>query len=481
MSGLARDVLLAYAFGTSFQYDAYVVAISIPFLLRSIFAEGGLSSAFIPIYKRLRKKNSFATKVFFFLLISTGLISLMLVIFSSNVVYLFATGLRTNSLAFTDAVIMERITAFFLLFISLWAWGASMLNSHNVFFVPSLSPMFNNLFIIGGIILSPWFHPHIIAVALGFLIGGASQFIFELPFLRKIRFRMVLQNEENTTKATREFLRAFFFTSLSVALGQVNFFVDTNVASRLTSGSISVLQYANRIYQLPMGILVVSLASVYLPVMSSKKNVHELKESIHDAFAKLFFIMVPSTVFIILFSRQLIDVIYTHGAFNSRSALLTSQVLLLYIIGFPFQSSIVVMNRALYAFKSAKVATLITLVGVVTNVAGDLTLGFKYSVNGLALATTLSAMVSFMVLYLVERKKYSIRISQVKIEFFKILLSSLCSALLIYPFFNMKNSFFSLTVGFLVFVSSFLMFSYLFKSENADRIWKILNKNRKKL
>jgi putative peptidoglycan lipid II flippase len=464
-------------FGASFQYDAYIVAISIPFLLRAIFAEGGLSSAFIPIYKRSKDKNVFATRVLLFLVVTAGAVSLALAFFAPNIVYLFATGLSQNIKAFTYAVKMERFTAFFLLFISLWAWGAGILNSHRSFFVPSLSPMFNNLFIIGGILLSPFFHPHILSVAIGFSIGGASQFLFETPFLKKIGFKFTLSEDRSERN---EFLRAFFFTSLSVALSQINFFVDTNVASRLTSGSISVLQYANRIYQLPMGILIVSLATVYLPEMSEKRNVQELKKSIHDAFSKLFFIMIPSAFFIALFSRQIIDVIYAHGAFSPHSASITSQVLLVYTIGFPFQSSIIIMNRALYAFKSAKIATLITLFGVTTNVIGDLTLGFRYSVNGLALATALSAMVSFTTLYLIERKKYSIRISEVKSEFFKILFASLLSTIPLYFSSLIENPWISLTVGFFSFSIFFLGFSHLFKSENASRLWNIFNTNRKK-
>nr|WP_281172317.1 murein biosynthesis integral membrane protein MurJ [Mesoaciditoga lauensis] len=476
-SGLVRDVLFAYVFGTSFQYDAYIVAISIPFLLRSIFAEGGLSSAFVPIYKRSKDKNAFATGVFLFLLFTAGVVSLLLAIFAPNIVYLFATGLRQNAKAFAYAVKMERFTAFFLLFISLWAWGAGILNSHKSFFVPSLSPMFNNLFIIGGILLSPLFHPHILSVAIGFSVGGAFQFLFEMPFLKKIGFKPVPLEDKSERN---EFLRAFFFTSLSVALSQTNFFVDTNIASRLASGSISILQYANRIYQLPMGILIVSLASVYLPEMSEKRNVQELKASIHDAFSKLFFIMIPSTFFIALFSRQIIDVIYAHGAFNTQSAFLTSEVLLIYIMGFPFQSSIIIMNRALYAFKSAKTATLVTLFGVLTNVVGDLTLGLRYSVNGMAFATTLSAMVSFTILYLIERKKYSIRISEVKGEFFKILFASLLSTIPLYLSSLIKNPWFSLILGFFSFSISFMVLSHLFKSENASRMWNIFNIKRKK-
>jgi putative peptidoglycan lipid II flippase len=295
--------------------------------------------------------------------------------------------------------------------------------------------------------------------------------------LKKIGFKLTLSEDRSERN---EFLRAFFFTSLSVALSQINFFVDTNVASRLASGSISVLQYANRIYQLPMGILIVSLATVYLPEMSEKRNVQELKKSIHDAFSKLFFIMIPSTFFIAFFSRQIVDVIYAHGAFSSHSAFITSQVLLVYIIGFPFQSSIIIMNRALYAFKSAKVATLITLFGVATNVIGDLTLGFKFSVNGLALATTLSAMVSFTILYLIERKRYSIRITEIKSEFFKIVFASFLSMIPLYFSSLIENPWISLTVGFFSFSILFLGFSYLFKSENASRLWDIFNTNRKK-
>ncbi len=468
-------MLFAYVFGTSGQYDAYIVAISIPFLLRNIFAEGGLSSAFIPLYKKNSNKNSFATHVFMFILVTAGIASLLLMLFSKTMVTVFAGGLKPSS--FNLAVRGERITAFFLLFISLWSWGAGVLNSHGKFFVPSLSPMFNNLFVIVALLVAFFFHKGITIVCIGFLMGGLSQFIFEIPFLKRTGFRFEFSDHQDDIK---RFLRTFAFTSLAVSLGQVNLFVDTNVASRLVTGSISTIQYANRLYQLPLGILVISLATVYLPEMSSHANIDDLKNSIHDAFSKLLFISIPSTLFIILFSHPIVNLLYVHGTFSLKSAVLTSQVLTILMIGFPFRSAVIVMNRALYAFENAKIATLITSVGVTVNAVGDLTLGFMYSVNGLAISTVLSSVTSTIIVYLIERKKYGIRFFDLKEETFKIFSAVFLSSLLILPILHIQNVFLSCTLGFIMFFLSFWVFSLLFKSENASNILNVLNRKRKK-
>ncbi len=474
-SGLVRDMLFAYVFGTSGQYDAYIVAISVPFLLRNVFAEGGLSSAFIPIYQKKDKSNAFATRVFILILVVVGIISTLIAIFPSEVVGIFAGGLKTSSFGLATKGV--RITAFFLLFISLWSWGAGILNSHGSFFVPALSPMFNNLFIIGALLISLFFHRSITVVCVGFMLGGLFQFVFEVPFLKKIGFRFELSKKRQ--EMTR-FARTFALTSLAVSLGQINLFVDTNVASRLATGSISMIQYANRLYQLPIGILVISLATVYLPEMSTHFKISDLKNSIHEAFSKLFYIVIPSTVFFALFAYPVVNLVYGHGKFSSPSVLVTSQVLAILMIGFPFRAVVIIMNRAFYAFENANLAAWVTAIGVLVNTVGDLTLGFTYSVRGLVASTTLSSIVTALVVYTLGKKKYNVSFLVLKDEMIKISIAVLISTFVSFPFVLITNSFLSVLFGFTTFFSSFILLSIFFKSENASNILSVLNRKRKK-
>ncbi len=476
VSGLVRDVLIAYTFGASYQYDAYVVAISIPFILRSVFAEGGLSSAFIPIYARIENKNAFATKVMSFLLLSATATSILLIVFAPQIVYIFATGLVREPVAFRNAVLLERVAAFFVLFISLWSWGAGILNSHGEFLIPALSPMFNNFGIIAGILFSPLFHPHILSVAIGFVVGGAAQFILEIPHLKKVGFKITPSSD---WEPRNEFLRSFFFTTLSVALWNVNFFVDINVASRLAIGTISVLQYASRIYQIPMGILVVSLATVYLPKMSKKKNFLSLRASIHDSFSKVLFMAIPSTAFVALFSKPIIGTLFEHGAFGAHALGITSSVLFFYILGLPFQSAIVVMSRALYAFKEAKRASIVAIIGVMVNVMGDILLGFKFGAIGLAIATTLSSIASFFFIYGLEHHLYGVRISAIGIELLKILIATAFASTISIVALFLKNQILTLFVGLTLFTLPFFAILLLFKSENILAVAILLGLKRK--
>jgi len=476
VSGLVRDVLIAYSFGATYQYDAYVVAISIPFILRAIFAEGALSSAFIPIYARVENKSAFATKVMSFLILSATSTSILLIVFAPQIVYVFATGLTKNSVTFRDAVLLERTVAFFVLFISLWSWGAGMLNSHGSFFVPSLSPMFNNFGIIVGVLFSPLFHPPILSVAIGFVAGGAAQFIFEIPYLKKLGFKITPSTE---WEPRNEFLRSFFFTTLSVALGNINFFVDINIASRLAVGTISVLQYANRIYQLPMGILVISLATVYLPKMAKRKDISSLRESIHDSFSKVLFVAIPSTAFVALFSKAIIATLFAHGAFGVQALNLTSNVLIFYILGFPFQSAVIVMSRALYAFREVKKAALVTMFGVGVNVTGDIFLGFRFGAVGLAAATTLASTASFFFLYILERHLYGIKFSTIWIEASKILIATAFASIISLTAFLLENQFLSLILGFTLFILPLFAILFLFKSENILATATLLGSKRK--
>lgn len=464
--------MLAYAFGASYQYDAYVAAIMIPFILRSIFAEGAFSSAFVPIYARLKEKNAFATKALSFIFLTAVPTSILLMIFAPQVIYLFATGLSRDPTTFHAAILMERIVSFYVLLISLWSWGAGILNSHGSFFVPSLSPVFNNAGIIAGIIASPLFNPPILGVAAGFVAGGFVQFVFEIPYIRRVGFRITPSYE---TEPRNDFIRAFFFTSLAVGLGQINFFVDTNVASRLATGSISVLQYANRIYQLPMGILIVSLAMVYLPKMARKENKTALRVSIHESASRAWFVAIPSSVFIALFSARIVRVLFAHGAFSVTDAKITSAVLILYVAGFAFQSLFVVISRAFYAFKNAKSVMAVTALGVATNVAGDLILGFRYGPAGLAASSSLASVVSFLFVYFIARREYGVRFSRGWIESAKTGIASGFAAMASVAVLTVHSDIFALLAGTFLFFGTFAGISYLFKSENFLSIARILN------
>lgn len=383
LTGLIRDVLLANRFGVGIEFDAYSIAIAFPFLLRRAFAEGAMTSAFVPLYKEKGNSNEFASAVITTLGIVTISLTLVVEFFPGIVPFFLASGASVEIK--TLASKLARISTPFVVFIFLWAVLYAVQNSSERFFFPALSPVFMNIGIIFGVLFCEFFNPKIVGPTIGFTLGGAAMMMSLLPGARKVGF-----SYKPTFTGVRDFFKLFFPALLAMTVSEFNVLIDVNVASLVGPGSVSVLQYANRFYQLPFGVFGVAVSTVVLPLMAGEE---ESQNHLRDAMKTTFFLSIPSTIGLVVLSERLTVLVYQHGAFTHSDALRTATALLFYSIGLPFYSIMALLSRVCHAKKDMKLPFKATVISFISNAVLDFVLGLTLKTAGIALATALSGVI----------------------------------------------------------------------------------------
>ncbi len=400
ITGMIRDVTLAHFYGTSGQLDAYFLAILVPFYMRRIFAEGAMVSAFVPVYSRVyshsrESANRFTDTVITYDVMVSTMVAILFIAFPEYVLKLFATGFKHDTLLFASGLF--RITAFYMVIVSVWAILSAYVNYHHRFFFSALSPALVNV----GVILAAWMSGEstVKYLPVGFMVGGLMQLGLVVPIVVSLgyRFRPSLHHE-----SFGAFLRLFFTASLGYMVTQVNSIVDTNVATWLGAGAVSTLQYALRLFQLPMGLFGVAVATTALPVFS--RNQDTIQEKLKDSLNLLVFLTLPITLGYLFMASELIFLIYQHGAFSTSMTLRVSSCLWMYSIGIPFYSLYLLLSRYFHARQIGSVPTMVSTVVVGCNVTLDIILARVMGVHGIALATSLSGILGAVILWILVRK-----------------------------------------------------------------------------
>ena len=423
IAGYARDVVIAYFFGATATTDAFWVAFRIPNLLRRLFAEGSLTISFIPVFTQYLETKSkgeakkvsdavFTILVFLLILISIGGILL-----SPYIIKLFAAGFDNST--FDLAVSLNRIMFPYILFISLTALSMGVLNSLRHFFAPAISPVILNICIIIGVLfLYKNFNIPIYAAAVGVLAGGVLQLVFQLPFLygRGFLFSFRKQVRHPAVKKIGLLIIPQLF---GVAVYNLNILVNTQYASFMTEGTISYLYFAERLIEFPLGIIAVSIATVLLPSLSShvaKKEFDKFKETYSFTLRLMFFILIPALVGLIVLRVPICNLLYQRGEFDYAATIFTSQALLGYAVGLWAVGGIRITAPAFYSMQDTKTPVIIAFIAFIANAILGYVLGFTfgYKHTGLALASSISSIINFLLLfYLIERRVGNINIKSI--------------------------------------------------------------------
>ncbi|GAB6189549.1 murein biosynthesis integral membrane protein MurJ [Marinitoga arctica] len=472
--GLFRDVLFAFYFGRSGEYDAYIIAILLPFFLRRIFAEGAFSTVFIPLYTRKKGKEAdlFASTAINMLIIITVIIYIFVFFFSPIFAKILGSGLDKEYLLLSSKLM--KITFPFITFISIWSIFSGILYHENNFFISAVSPALTNIFTILGIIFSYVFSIKIYGPTIGFLLGGFFQMITLLIYLnKKGYFHYYFSVKKDYVKEIMGmFIPAFF----GVAISHINSIVDTNVASWTGEGGVSTIQYALRLYQLPLAIFSVSIANVVLPRLSklSLKNEKEqfIKEFKNSILISLF-LTIPASSGLIVLSKEIIKLIYQRGSFTENDTLITAFTLTTYSIGIIFYSIHGILVRNYYSKLNTKKPTKISFIMVFINIILDILLGKFIGVAGIGLATSISGFVGMIILgweffYHFNRSDF--------LELIKISISSFIMIFIIYILkIQYKSNLYTL---FLVFVGglTYLIFAYILKVKYLKNVLNIIKK-----
>lgn len=417
--GFIRDMVAAHFFGASLGYDAFIVASKIPNFMRRLFAEGAFSQAFVPILSEYRAKKSqeevheFINRVsgcFMLVLLAVTVVGILL---APLLILLFAPGFLTvdTGARFELSSQMLRITFPYLLFISLTAFAGGILNTFGRFAIPAITPVFLNIMmIIATVWLSPLFAEPVVALAWGILLGGIVQLLFQFPFLKKIN--LVPRPELNwKDPGVRRILILMLPALLGVSVNQLNLMLSSVFASFLPTGSVSWLYYAERLMEFPLGGFGVALATVVLPRLSrhhATENHTEFSTTLDWGLRWILLVGLPAALGLCLLAGPLLVTLFQSGRFTDRDVIMSQPCLMAYSLGIMGFMGVKIFASAYYAKQDIKTPVRFAIITVIANAILSVLLIGPFAQMGLALATSLAALLnaSLLGIWLFRRKFY---------------------------------------------------------------------------
>ncbi|HVL72749.1 MAG TPA: murein biosynthesis integral membrane protein MurJ [Beijerinckiaceae bacterium] len=404
-TGFVRDVIIAAVLGTGPIADAFVVALRIPNHFRAIFGEGAFNAAFVPTYARLNegaaaRAQLFASRIFtLMLVIQVGLLALALV-GMPWVVRLLAPGFADDPLRFELAVTLTRITFPYLLFITLVTVLSGLLNANDRFAAAAAAPVLLNLSLIGGLALAFLFPTAGHAAAWGVAVAGVLEFLLLWADARRAGLAPKLERPRLDPD-----MRAFFVTLGPAVVGsagvQIAMFADTILASFLPTGAVSSLYYADRIYQLPVGVIGIAAGTVLLPEMSRRiaaGDVAGAHGAQNRAVGLTLALAAPFAVAFLTIPDLIMAALFGRGAFDAAAAARSGAVLAAYGVGLPAVVLIRSAVASFYARSDTTTPLVASLAAVGANVLLKIVFIGPFGVVGLALATAIGAWVNFLLL-----------------------------------------------------------------------------------
>jgi putative peptidoglycan lipid II flippase len=412
--GYVKDMILAFYFGATGISDAFFAAFRITNFLRELFAEGAMSSAFIPVLTENRHEQGEeeAKRVvkitFSFILVFAGIVCLLGILFAPAIVSVITHGFTDQPEKFSLTVLLTRIMFPFLLFISLSALIMGALNTKKVFFIPALSPaMLNITIIITVIALVPLLKLPIIAVAIGVTIGGLVQFVFQLPSFYKKNYSLGFSPHFGHP-ALKKMAILLIPATLALAVNQVYILVSLLLASYLVEGSITYLYYSMRLIQFPIGIFIVAIGQAALPTLSEhavKGDYEKLRDDFSFALRLLIFISVPSMAGLIALREPIVNILFQRGTFDYIATQATAEALLFYSLAIWAIGGVKVLTVTFYSLQDTKTPVKIAALGFAVNLILSLILMGPLKHSGLALAFSLAASLNAVLLFYFLRKK----------------------------------------------------------------------------
>jgi putative peptidoglycan lipid II flippase len=444
--GLVREQVFANFFGASREYDAFLTAFRIPNLLRDLFAEGALSAAFVTTFshyltmKGEKEACRLANLVLNALVLILVIITLVGIGLAPQLVDLIAPGFRQQPGKTELTIMLTRIMYPFIILVAVAAVAMGVLNTKDRFAVPaSASSFFNIGSILGGLAFAFWLDPHLgpramIGMAIGTLIGGALQFLIQVPWLYRegFRYQPVISF---TDPGVRQVASLMGPAVIGAAAVQINVLVNNNFASYLGNGAVSWLGYAFRLMQFPIGVFGAAISMATLPSISrsaSLGDVNQFRRTLASSLGLVFFLCVPSACGLIILGEPIIRMIYERGHFSPSDTQQTAAALAFYAVGLAGYAAVRVLAPAFYALDDARTPMMISLISIAANYTLNWLLVSRYGIRGLALTTSCVAMMNFAGLFLLMRRRIrriegrQLITSLVKITLASAVMSSAC-------------------------------------------------------
>src|SRR5437899_4458693 len=417
--GLIREMVFAGLFGAGRNLDAFLMAFRLPNLLRDLFAEGALSTAFITTFSkqiavqgdesawRLANKVATLTAVFM------SAVTLLGILFAPQLVDLLTWGSwPPDKTALT--ILLTRIMWPFMLLVSLAARVMVVLNAKHVFGPPAMASSYFNLgSIIGGVAIGWWLDPHfgarsLVGLAIGTLIGGAWQLAGQFPSLRRVGYKYHADFRWRD-EGVRTVLTLMGPAVIAASAVQVNVLINSGFAASLGNGPVSWLNIAFRLMQLPLGIFGVAIGTVTLPLVSKSAavgNTAEFRAILARGMRLAFLLTIPSAIGLAMLASSIISVIYQHGHFDAEATQQTARALRFYAIGLVSYAALKVLTPAFYAIGKRNTPMVVSFLAIGANLFLNWLFTFRlgWGHRGLAFSTSLVATMNFLLLYALMRR-----------------------------------------------------------------------------
>jgi len=421
--GLVREQVFAFFFGAGMATDAYLVAFRIPNLLRDLFAEGALSSAFVTVFSRETdpaRRRQMAARVLVALCLIVGSICLAIFLFSGQLVEWMAPDFASVPGKIELTTTLTRWFAPFLLFVAAAALSMGVLNTLGHFFVPSLGAAAFNLasIFIGGIaaflLRAHGFEAMIVGFTVGSLVGGLCQWLVQWPLLAKEGYSpLQAVRESSSADALKKSLKdpalkkiAWLMAPsiLAVAAVQINVFVNTILASGLAEGSVSWMNYAYRLLHFPLGVFGVALSTAALPSLARLMHdgkLEEFESTLCRALRLTLILGIGSAAGLIAFRMPLVSLLFEHGRFSEADTLQTAMALTAFSLALPALNTTKICVQVYHAIDKVWIPSTVSLVLVVSHYFVASWGAARFGHVGLALATAITSLTNMFVLSLI--------------------------------------------------------------------------------
>ncbi len=441
--GYIRDLLIARVIGAGMVSDCFFVAFKLPNLFRRLFGEGALNSAFIPVVSGVKSKfgkkksDIFFSKIFSVLIVFLFVFVILAEILMPLIITLIAPGFLQNTEKFVLSIELARLSFPFVLFICLTSLMGAYLNTLGKFASMAITPVILNLSLIFVLLLFFRANDKVeisYFLSLSISVAGVIQ-LFWL-FLNLKRHNLILNfSTKDIFKKNRETSK-FFKLLLPAIVGngayQINLLIDMILASTLPDGSISYLYYADRVNQLPLGVLGIAISTALLPILSKQvkeKEISKANKSISSAIKFGIIFSIPSFTGILIFSEEIISFLFLRGAFLSEDVQLTSKALMALCFGLPAFIMIKILVVPFFANEDTKTPIKISILCMIINLILNLILIRDFLHVGLAISTSISAWINALILVYILKKKlhYSFDMKVLRV-FLKVVISSVLMA-----------------------------------------------------
>ncbi len=412
-TGFARDILLAAVLGAGALMDAFSVALRIPNHFRAIFGEGAFNQAYIPSLTRIRTQAGATAAVLFANRICTLMLIVQLVLLAlalplmPQIVTLLAPGFVDDPARFALAVTLTRITFPYLLFITLVTLLAGNLNSVDRFAAAAAAPVLLNLCLVMALVVAFLFPSAAHAAAWGVALAGLLEWLLLMLAARRAGVGAALARPR-LDDDTRQFFRTLGPAVIGSAGVQIALFADTIIASLLPRGSYAALYFAERLYQLPIGVIAIGVGTVLLPTMSrhiAAGDAPRAHRQQNRAIGLTVQLAAPCLAAFVVMPELIVAGLFQYGAFDASASRASAAVLLAYASGLPAIVLIRAVVSSFHARGDTRTPMLISLAAITINIALKLLLWRSLGAPGLAYATAAGAWINVIALYVVARRR----------------------------------------------------------------------------